>query len=666
MTSKPTYEDLELKISELERRIDKNKLLEKAFRAREEKYRALLKTSPKEMTEDELKNSEEKYRSLVESSNDLIFTVDLEGKLLFINAVFEKLLGYSTQEIKKMNGSELLVQEDLNRAKDMFNQVTNGKCVKNVEIRLKKKDGLIIYVLVNAGPIYDARKNMVGLMGSGRDITELKLIKSKTQHIQKMNAIGALAGGIAHQFNNALVGILGNVELIKMEFPHEEKMDDFIKPMRDSVTRMSNLTDQLLAYARGGKYRSKSISLNNFLEDTLPLISHRIDPAIQVETDFPMDIFHVEGDQTQMQMVLSAVISNAAEAIKGEGRIRIIARNKEMDKKSVRKYPGLKPGHYVCISVKDDGKGMDEETLNRVFEPFFTTNFQGRGLGMSAVYGIVKNHNGWIGVDSKLGKGTIVSIFLPAINAIVTKKEDKKANIFLGTGTILLIEDEEMTMDVSREMIKRLGYHVLVAKTGEEAIQIANSYDGDINLAILDIGLPDIDGTKVYPLLMKARSDLKVIICSGFSIDGPVQEILDAGAQGFIQKPFSFAMLSGKIKTFVDRRKHKRFKVIEGAVAVPGTDKSKQGQIMDICIGGLAFNYNKGMDLSPEFSELAINMANEGFVLDNIPCRIISGLTISDGTNIDDGEIKRVSVKFGELTVDQKDRVNHFIQNHTL
>jgi CheY-like chemotaxis protein len=322
--------------------------------------------------------------------------------------------------------------------------------------------------------------------------------------------------------------------------------------MNNAAQRMVHLTNQLLAYARGGKYWPTNISLSEFVEETLPMIQQKIGPAIGVKTNLSNDILNVEADMTQMHMVLSAVLINAAEAIEGQGQIIIRTSNKEIDEGIAKYNPGLKPGRYSCLTVQDNGKGMDAETKRKIFEPFFTRKFQGRGLGMAAVYGIVKNHGGWISVESQLGKGTVVRIYLPAVKDKPKEMKKPKTELARGTGTILIVEDEEQVMDVTQTILKRLGYHVLTARTGMEGVSIGKSYDGDIDLAIIDIYLPDMRGNMIYKFLMEVRPNLKVIICSGYAFDDPAQEILNAGAQAFIQKPFRLATLSEKVKNVLE------------------------------------------------------------------------------------------------------------------
>ena len=394
--------------------------------------------------------------------------------------------------------------------------------------------------------------------GINQDITETRKLQAQVLEAQKTEAIVTLAGGIAHNFNNALTPIIGNIDLLEMAHGQDEKTMESLKDMKTSGLRMAHLTSQLLAYAKGGKYNPHVLSVSDFVDVTLPLIQHTLDPAVRVETDLPLDVKDVEADSTQMQMVLSAIMANSNEAMEGPGRIRISTRNMDLDQELIKDYPGLKPGPHVCLSIEDDGKGMDEETRNRIFDPFFTTHFMGRGLGMASVYGIIKNHDGAIKVDSELGKGTVVRIYLPAIEAEEEPKKVvvSKPEIELPTGdaTILVIEDEEDVMMFFRQVLERLGYRVLEAETGKKAVRLAKTFDGQIDLAILDIKLPDMTGDKVYPLIMEARPDLKVVVCSGYTIDGPPQDILDAGAEGFVQKPFHIATLAEKVKEVLEEK----------------------------------------------------------------------------------------------------------------
>jgi signal transduction histidine kinase len=253
----------------------------------------------------------------------------------------------------------------------------------------------------------------ITLFREKKTITERKNIQARLQEAQKMEAIATLAGGIAHEFNNALCVVIPNIDLLKSKIPDNEEINKHTQPIYSSAQRMAHLTSQLLAYARGGKYRPQQISLNTFVQETLPFVKHVIQAGIVVETDLAEDLCYVEADPTQLQMVLLAVMVNAAEALEDTGHIRFTLRHEEIDEEFAEGHPDVKPGSYVCLTIEDSGSGMSEETRIRVFEPFFTTKFQGRGLGMAAVYGIVKNHDGLVVVDSELGKGTVVRIYLP-------------------------------------------------------------------------------------------------------------------------------------------------------------------------------------------------------------------------------------------------------------
>jgi signal transduction histidine kinase len=244
---------------------------------------------------------------------------------------------------------------------------------------------------------------------------EKRRLEVHLMQTQKLEAIATLAGGIAHEFNNSLSVMVGYLDLLELQHANDHQSGHYLKPMKASALRMAALTKQLLAYARGGQYKTESISLSDFVKDALPVIKHSIPPEIQIKTDLPYDIFKVEVDLAQMQMVFSAIMANAVEAMKGKGCIKIMVRNQEANEQNAKSNSGLALGRYVCLKVEDDGRGMDKESKKRIFEPFFTTKFQGRGLGMAAAYGIISSHGGYIEVDSELGKGTSVRIILPSV-----------------------------------------------------------------------------------------------------------------------------------------------------------------------------------------------------------------------------------------------------------
>jgi two-component system, cell cycle sensor histidine kinase and response regulator CckA len=392
-----------------------------------------------------------------------------------------------------------------------------------------------------------------------RDITRRKMaddakrkLEFELQQARKIESLATLSGGIAHEFNNALMVVAGNIELLQINLPDNQAVDKFAKATNESIRRMSNLTKQLLAYAREGDFRLNKLDLSNFVKSILPVIKDEIDASVHIETRLKIDLPYIKADQNQLQMTVSAIVKNAAEAMEKGGRIIITTDCQVIEETQSAIPPGLDPGPYVCLTVEDNGKGMDETTRSRIFEPFFTTKFQGRGLGMAAVYGIIKNHRGYIYVDSKPGQGTIVRILLPPMGARDTRKKKPSSSDPTGKKTILVIEDEEKVLDTIQSLIERLGYQVLRAGTAKAAIELTKVYKGPIDLALLDIKLPDMEGGAIYPLIQQARPDMKVMVCSGYSLGERVQKILKAGAHGFIQKPFSLETISVKLKEMLE------------------------------------------------------------------------------------------------------------------
>jgi two-component system, cell cycle sensor histidine kinase and response regulator CckA len=498
--------------------------------------------------QEELEEARDRYSHLYDFAPVGYLTVSDKGIVEGANLTFATLMGMERSAVVGKPFSRFIQREDQDVYYLNFQRLLESGDLQSFKLRLTKNDGSDFFANLECMIIKDndSAPRQIRIVAS--DITEQKELEWRLRQAQKMESIAKLAGGIAHQFNNALFVIVATTDLLEMQVPNDEMTSEYFDSIKKSTARMTQLTRQLLAYARGGKYEVKDISLSVLVRNTLPLLQHTLDPSIHVETKLSDDILKTKGDLTQLVMVLSILLSNSAEAIESEGHIKITCRNELITMEDTKAFPGLMPGHFVSLTVEDNGRGMDEETKKRAFEPFVTTKFLGRGLGLAAAYGIVKNHGGWISIESQPGRGTSVCIYLPAVREIEEKKAKKVHREPLkGTGTILLVEDEVAVIAALRKLLKRLGYHVLEAKTGKEAIRLARAYDGEIDLAILDVFLPDMNGNKIYPLLKEFRPDLKVLVCSGYSIEGPAQDILDAGADGFLQKPVTIEELSRKL-----------------------------------------------------------------------------------------------------------------------
>jgi two-component system, cell cycle sensor histidine kinase and response regulator CckA len=507
------------------------------------------------LAENALGESQRRFQTIADFTYDWEYWIAPDGNFIYNSPSCRRITGYGPDDFINDPGlmEKIIHPEDLPLVKKQEKKVIKSDESHSADFRIITKSGDERWIGHNCRPVYDDDMRFIGKRGSNRDITEQISLQRESIKAQQMAAVGTLAGGVAHQFNNALSVVSGNLELLEEDFPGNKTVGIYANEMKASTERMKRLTAQLLAYARGGKYQATTVSLGDFITEAISIINYEIDPGITIDTDLPDSGLRVKVDQTQMQMVLSSVLSNASEAIDGKGLIRIMLRSASIDN-TAKELPYLKPGNYACLTVSDDGRGMDEETQNRIFEPFFTTIFEGRGLGMAAAYGIVKNHNGAISVLSELGNGTTISIYLPLVEISSENKQKPKphAGLSKGEGTILVIDDDESVMTVCRTMLERLGYFVLEAKSGEEAVSIVRSYDGIIDLALLDVVMPDMNGDVVYSMLKNSRRDLKVIVISGFSLDGPARNIMNAGAEGFIQKPFTKTDLSKKIRGILE------------------------------------------------------------------------------------------------------------------
>lgn len=499
----------------------------------------------------QLKMNDEQYRHLFDNTPAAISLATLKGELIAANKTMTSMTGYSLAELKNMNLQDLY--ETPGDRKTLIDMLRKEGSLINTPMRLKRRDGSVYNALLTLSRIHQSSNDYL-YQCICLDVSELdkieaekKVLQERLEQSRKLDSIAVFAGGIAHQFNNSLAAIVGNIELFEMTKKNTGEYSRYIKPVKEIAYRMANLTEQLLDYARGTDFKTKNISLTDFIKDTLPLLKHTIKPGISLHTDLPEKLPFVDGDYSKLHMVISAIISNSSEAIKETGNIWIKCKKTVLTSEDVKNMPDIEPGQYLELSISDDGKGMDKKTRNRIFEPFFSTKFYGNGLGMSAVYGIIKKHEGAIIIESAKNKGTCIKIYFRAVEKKPDTVQADKSRMSKITGNVLLVEDEQIVMDVNAAILEKLGFNVLKAKTGQEAVDIAKSFSGEIDLTLLDVMLPDMEGNEVYLNLKKLRPGVRVIVCSGYSSDGPAQGIIDAGAQGYIQKPFSFKMLSEKI-----------------------------------------------------------------------------------------------------------------------
>lgn len=385
---------------------------------------------------------------------------------------------------------------------------------------------------------------------SEKDRVELE---AQLHQAQKMEAIGTLAGGIAHDFNNLLMGIQSSTSLALHSLDTNDPIYNKLKPAETYVQKCAELTKQLLGVARGGKYEVESSDLNELINKSSQLFG-RTKKEITIYSNSQENIWMVEIDQSQIEQVLLNLYVNAGQAMPNGGNLYIRTENVNLNKKFIEPY-GLKPGDYVNVSVTDTGIGMDKATQKRVFDPFFTTKEMGRGtgLGLASAYGIIKNHNGFFEVSSKINKGTTFNFYLPISEKQVVEKDEKLYVVIKGAGSILLVDDEEMIINGAREMLEVLGYSVNAAKSGKEAIEIYKANIDKIDLVILDMIMPGMNGSEVYDTLKQINPYVKVLLSSGYSIDGSATEILKRGCEGFIQKPYDLTKLSQKLSDTLGR-----------------------------------------------------------------------------------------------------------------
>lgn len=492
--------------------------------------------------------SEEKYRLLVENANEAIFIFQDDG---FI---------FSNRKAREMAHKLNLAGE----RKPLVDYIHSGdRDLVDADQLMRRMNGLegqsfpLVFRLVNArGDRIWVELNTVNIKWKGhratlnflRDVTYNKNLERQLYEAQRMEAIGTLAGGIAHDFNNLLMGIQGNVSLMYLDVASTPELNEKLNSIENCVESGSRLTRQLLGFARGGKYVVKPIDMSQIVKDAAELFS-RTRKAIKIHGSYEKQLWPVAGDASQLEQVMLNLFLNAWQAMQKNGDLYLKTDNVELDTYFVKPYR-VTPGRYVRLSITDTGIGMDETVRRRIFEPFFTTHKPGRGtgLGLASVFGIVRNHRGIITVGSKLGEGSTFTIYLPATNRMLAAEAIRPATVSAGNETILLVDDEDHILEVAQLMLENLGYTVLPAKTGQRGIDIFAQSFQSIDLVVLDMVMPDIDGEAVFRQIRSLVPEVKVLFVSGHSFSDQQLKLLLSGNCDFLQKPFNLPQFSAKIR----------------------------------------------------------------------------------------------------------------------
>ncbi len=511
--------------------------------------------------EEALEESEEKYRSILNNIEDGYFEVDLAGNFTFFNDSLCRILGYPSVELMGMNYREYMDRENAERVFIAYNQVaTTSAPLKGFDWEFIRKNGEKCYVDTSVSLMKNAGGEAIGFRGVARDITERKKAEAEKEELQaqlhqaqKMESVGRLAGGVAHDFNNMLTIINGYAEMMTDLLPPSDPMHDNAREIYDAGKRSAVIVRKLLAFARKQTISPVPMNLNDGVSSMFKILQRLIGENIDLLWKPGQKVWMIKMDFSQIDQILANLVVNARDAIADIGKITIETKNIEFDKEYCDNHAGFVSGQFVMLAVSDNGCGMDKNVLENLFEPFFTTKEigKGTGLGMPTVYGIVKQNNGFVNVYSEPGEGTTVRIYFPRFSekADAAGTEKKTPVLQKGHGeTILVLEDESVVLNITRIMLEKLGYTVLTAATPSDAMALAEAQDGKLDLLITDIIMPEMNGRKFADKLTSRYPDIKTLFMSGYTANVVAHHtILEEGLY-FIEKPFPVNKLAAKVK----------------------------------------------------------------------------------------------------------------------
>ncbi len=513
---------------------------------------AILDITDRKRSENALRESEEKLRNLFDTSKDVIFLSTVTGWFYDINQAGEDLFGYRRDELLMLDTQD--IYKDERDREILHGLIERLGFVKDREVTFKKKDGTPIDCLITATLRKDRDGNVIGYQGIIKDISERKRLEEQLTSAKKMEAIGTLAGGMAHNFNNILVGIMGYSELLLRKKDPGDPDYKALNIIHEGTISASKLTKELLSIARGGDYNPVRLDLNNLIERFLPLIAGTMDTSIDIKSYLSDDLPPIHGDMSQIQQCLLNLCINARDAMTGGGNLIVETYHQNIGEDFVRAHLGTRAGDYVVVSITDNGEGISEENKPHIFEPFFSTkdHKRGTGLGLSTVWGIVKSHKGMITVYSEPHEGSSFKLYFPAISGQPHQPSPPgDGETILGSETVLLIDDEPIVRETWSDALTERGFRVIIAEDGVQGMDVFRREKDSIDLVILDFMMPRMGGGETFLKLRELKPDVKVMISSGYGMDGKAWESISDGADGFIQKPCQISRLIEKVAELV-------------------------------------------------------------------------------------------------------------------
>jgi PAS domain S-box-containing protein len=494
-----------------------------------------------------------RYAAIIASSEDAIIGKSLDGTVTNWNPSAERLFGYTATEMIGQSITRLFPEERLQEEQGIQQQILAGRLVPLFETVRRRKDGSLVEVAVTISPIHDREGRVIGASTNARDITERRQAAAEKQALdrkllesQKLESLGVLAGGIAHDFNNLLTGILGNASLVRMDLPPASPILPAIAQIEISTHRAADLCKQMLAYSGKGRFVVQQLDLNHLVEETTHLLSISISKSCVLRYNLTPALPAVSADATQIRQIIMNLVINASEAVgTRSGVIALTTGVVRVDAEYIAtlRYLGdIVPGDCVFLEVSDTGSGMDADTLAKIFDPFFTTKFTGRGLGLAAVLGIIRGHRGALKVYSEPGRGSTFKILLPCSGAAPDTPETSRPAAqapWRGQGTVLVVDDEETVRTVSARILESVGFSVVLAADGREAMEKYRLEPPRYALVLLDLTMPHLDGEETFRQLRHLNPNVKVVLMSGFNQQEAVGRFTGKGLAGFVQKPFA-------------------------------------------------------------------------------------------------------------------------------